>query len=247
MTGCGDDNPYRSPREFTPLKGAVDRSSRDALVATINRYLDGETTAFQFDDEIFSIKSDDPTISHIVPALWCFYDDCKDHKAQLSKEAWDYFQRLILVLQSDGHIEASTRRRWGYTHLVALAALLLFIYAAHWLDFGMQLFALVVPFGLVSIAIFGWRGHKAVSSIDRMTVALTPFSSLSELSPLRRSVPSFRKRKYPSGMKPFNIRTPLEEAAVRLRLYASWLLFSPLVLAFQALPTTETETRITME
>ncbi len=47
----------------------VDRQNRDALVAAINRYLDGETTAFKFDDEIFSIKSDDPTISHVVIGL----------------------------------------------------------------------------------------------------------------------------------------------------------------------------------
>lgn len=40
----------------------VDRPNRDALVAAINRYLDGETTTFKFDDEILSIKSDDPTI-----------------------------------------------------------------------------------------------------------------------------------------------------------------------------------------
>ena len=84
------------------MNRTVDRLNRDALVAAINRYLDGETTAFKFDDEIFGIDSDDPTISYLVRQLWLFYDDLKDHKAQLSKEAWDYFQRLVLVLQSDG-------------------------------------------------------------------------------------------------------------------------------------------------
>ena len=47
-------------------------------------------------------------------------------------------------------------------------------------------------------------------------------------------------------MRP-EIRTPLEETAVRLQSYAAWLCFSPLVLMFQALPTTETETRIVVE
>ena len=101
------------------MKNAVDRKNRDALVTAINRYLDGESTAFQFDDEIFGITSDDPTVSHVVGVFWCFYDDCRDHKVRLSKDAWDYFQRLILVLQSDGHIEVSTRRRWDYTQFVA--------------------------------------------------------------------------------------------------------------------------------
>jgi hypothetical protein len=67
------------------------------------------------------------------------------------------------------------------------------------------------------------------------------------LIPLRRSVPNFRKRKYPPGMKRFKIRTPLEETAVMLPCYGAWLFFSPLVLMFQALPMTDTDTRIAME
>jgi len=225
----------------------VDRKNRDALVAAINRFLDGQTTAFQFDDEIFGIKSDDPTLSHIVCALWHFYDDCKDHKVQLSKEAWDYIQRLILVLRSEEHVEVSKRRQWDYTQLAAIGGLLLFLYAAYWLGFGMQLLALAIPFGLASIAISRRRAHKATRNVDKTTIILTPFSSLSELIPLRRSVSAFRKRKYPAGMKPFKIRSPLEETAVKLQSYAAWLFFSPLVLMFQALPMTETETRIVME
>jgi hypothetical protein len=118
------------------IKRTVDRKNRDALLAAINRYLDGETTAFTFDDEIFGIASDDRTISHVVSQLWLFYDDCKDHKARLSKEAWDYFQRLILVLQSDAHVEVSKRRRWDYTQMIALVTLLLFVYGATWLGLG---------------------------------------------------------------------------------------------------------------
>lgn len=225
----------------------VDRENRDALVAAINRYLDGQTTAFEFDDEIFSIKSDDATVSHVVHALWLFYDDLKDHKVQLSKEAWDYFQRLILVLKSDAQVEVSTRRRWDSTQLVAVAALAFFAYAALWLGFGMQLLALAIPFGVVSIAISAWRRRGAARAVDRSEVALTPFSSVSELIPLRRRVSSFKKRKYPPGMKPFKIRSPLEELAVKLQSYAAWLMFSPLVLMFQALPPTETRTRIVTE
>ena len=58
---------------------------------------------------------------------------------------------------------------------------------------------------------------------------------------------NFRKRKYPAEMTPFKIRTPLEETAMKLQRYAAWLRFSPLILAFQVLPTTETDTRIVME
>lgn len=222
----------------------VDRENRDALVNAINRYLDGQTTAFQFDGEIFGIKSNDPTVSHVVHALWFFYDDCKDHKVHLSKEAWDYFQRLVLLLESDGQVELSRRPRWDFSQLVALAALLLFLYAAHWLGFGMQLLALAIPFGVVSIVISWWRRRTAERTADPKAIILAPCSSLSELIALRRSVVGFGKRKYPPGMKPFKIRSPLEETAIWLRLYASWLFFSPLILLFQTLPTTETESRV---
>ena len=222
----------------------VDRKSRDALIAAINRYLDGETTAFKFDDEIFRIDSQDPTISHAVSQLWFFYDDCKDHKVQLSKEGWDYIQRLILLLQSDAQIEFSTRRRRDFTQLVALAALILFVYEAYWLGWGRQLLALAIPFGLVSIGISWWRDRKPK---DKNQIALMPFSSVSELLPVRRSVQNFRKRKYPLGMKPFKIRSRLADFAILLQSYAVWAMFSPLLLIFQALPIKETDTRVVMK
>jgi hypothetical protein len=111
---------------MTAAVTTVDRAGCDALVAAINRYLEGQTTAFQFDEELFSVDFKDPMIGHVVGQLWLFYDDCKDHKVRLSKEAWDYFQRLILVLQSDGQIELTRRRRWDFAQLVAVLALLLF-------------------------------------------------------------------------------------------------------------------------
>ena len=226
------------------MNAIVDRKSRNALIAAINRYLDGETTAFKFDDEIFSIDSeDDPTISYVVTQLWLFYDDLKDHKVKLSKEAWDYFQRLVLILQSDAQIEVIKRRQWDYGQFVALIALLLCGYAAYWLGWGIQLLVLLIPCGIVSIAISSWR-KKAAQEMNKNQIALTPFSSISELLPLRRRVQDFRKRKYPPGMMPFEIRSPPEEAIMWLQSYAAWLRFSPLVLAFQVLPRTETETRI---
>jgi len=227
------------------MNAIVDSKSRNALIAAINRYLDGETTAFKFDDEIFSIESeDDPTISYVIHQLWLFYDDCKDHKAKLSKEAWDYFQRLVLVLQSDAQIEVQKRRQWDYSQLVALVALLLLVWAAYHLGWSFPLIIPLVACGIVSIAISSWRNQRAAKTIDKNWIALMPFASISELLPLRRRVQNFRKRKYPPGMTPFEIRSPSEEAIMRLQRYAAWLRFSPLVLAFQVLPTTETETHI---
>jgi hypothetical protein len=48
-------------------------------------------------------------------------------------------------------------------------------------------------------------------------------------------------------MKPFKIRLPLEEFAVKLEICIAGLCFSPLVLLFQTLLTAETETHIVMQ
>ena len=74
-----------------------------------------------------------------------------------------------------------------------------------------------------------------------------PFYSVSEMLLLHRDLPTFRKRKYPPEMGPFKIRSPLEEMAMWLHLYGVWLFASPLVLAYQALPTTETEAQVILK
>lgn len=222
----------------------VDRIRRDALVQAINRYLDGETTAFQFDDEIFGIKSDDFTVNRVVSELWYFYDDCKDHKVNLSKEEWDSLQRLILVLKSDGHIIIHSRRTWHASQLIAAACLLIFCRYAAWMGFGIQLIALSLPFGIVSILLSYWNRRSEIFS--QKNISLLPFSTFSEVLTVHRTVPIFQKRKSPTGMTPFRIRSPLEMTAINLKIYAFWLMFSPVILLFQILPKKEITSRVEM-
>ena len=40
----------------------VDRKARDIVAAEVRRFLNGETTAFAFDDAIDEVESDDPTV-----------------------------------------------------------------------------------------------------------------------------------------------------------------------------------------
>ncbi len=104
----------------------VDRKNRDRLIDAINRYLAGEITAFEFDEEIFddiTNDTDDLTVNYAIHSLWHFYDDLTDHKVHLSKEGWDYFQRLILILKSDAHIQHEGKRIWSQTQTSAAYAL----------------------------------------------------------------------------------------------------------------------------
>ena len=225
----------------------VDRANRDRLVDAANQFLGEKTTAFQFDEEIWAISgaSDDPTVTYIASSLWCCYDDCKDHTVDLPKEAWDYVQHLILILQSDAHVEIETRKRWSVTQIGAAIALALFCACAVWLGIGYHLLAVAVPFGFVSILLAHWRERSAPQLSPRER-ALIPFSSATELLTVRRSVGGFTKRLYPHDLKRKRIRTPLMEFALSLQRHAMWLALSPLVLFVQLFPDTETESRVQM-
>ena len=62
------------------------------------------------------LASHDKTVVYV--ARWiCFIcaDDLDNRVSQLPKYAWDYVQRLLLVLDSDDHIIENTERRWRWS------------------------------------------------------------------------------------------------------------------------------------
>jgi hypothetical protein len=212
----------------------VDRPKRDALIATINRFLDGTTTAFQFDDELdaYRGKSADPTISDIARTLWYFYDDCKDHKVNLNQQSWQYIQRLILVLQSDAHIIKKTTKKIHITQLFAGISLLAFCYSIYYLGMGIQYFAIVIPFGLISIILSYFR-ERLVDRIEQNDTNLLPFSSFSELRALRYKFPQFVRRRYPSGINK-QTHGSLTIASAYLNSYVVLIFIAPIILLFQS-------------
>jgi len=223
----------------------IDRQSRNRLVAAITRYMNEEVMAFAFDDEIHQIcdASDDATVRFVVTSLWYHYDDCKDHLAGLSKEEWDYFHRLILVLESNSEIERVFRRRWSVRQLIAGMALVCFGLCVVWLGFGWHLFGVALVFGPVSILLAHWRSRSNTTP-TKQALGLIPFSSFSELRAVRKAVAGFSKRKYPSHAKIRKVHSPLVIAAAWTNSIVLWSFISPLVLLFQAMPEKEATTRI---
>jgi hypothetical protein len=215
----------------------VDRQQRDLLVAAIDRYLNDEMTAFSFDDAIFEIRdrTDDETIQRVVDELWCFYDDCDDHKVVLDRLSWDYLQRLRLLLKSDAVLEISKRHIWSSAQAVAAFAIVGFLWAASWLGVGQQLLAAAIPFGVVSIALSKWRTHLFRAGC-KWNVSLMPFSSIAQLLRTRRRVPGFRKQHYPSHLASRRVRGAGGALVNALHMYPFWLMLSPVVLLAQLLP-----------
>lgn len=85
----------------------------------IRDYMAQTITAFQLDDALFRIAdaTQDGTVKVVAKQMWFHYDDCKDHNIVASKQIWDYFNRLLLLLKSEAEAEfvwthTSWRAEW---------------------------------------------------------------------------------------------------------------------------------------
>lgn len=224
----------------------VDRQNRDALVDAMGRYLSGEITAFDLDDEIFRISecSTDATIEYAALALRSLYDELPDDQVEFSQEQSDYCQRLILLLQSNAYVEVQKRRRWSMTQLVAGIGLLAFLAGAAQLGWGYRLVALAVPFGLASMVLARLRRGRWSVQPESAGVALTLSSGVLELLAVRHRVTDFAKDQRPESRPGRQIRLTWANAILLVPIYAAWLILSPVVLLLQMLPITEIQTRV---
>jgi len=223
----------------------IDRPRRELLVQHIDRYLNDELTAFEFDEAIFAVRdsTDDPAVRAVVDELWHFYDDCDDHPVVLDRTSWNYFQRLRLVLKSNATLEISRRRLWSPAQLVAAAALAAFAWAVYVTGVGQHLYLVALPFGLCSIALSSWRrrAYRAASHVDP---TLYPFASVAEILWVGRDLADFHKQKYPPSLAERTIRTPSAAFVLWFQHYTSWILYGPVPLAFQILPMSIASCRI---
>lgn len=220
----------------------VDRSARDRLAEAVEAFLADQIGADAFDERIHEIagETDDDTVGEIVDLLWYHYDDCTDHRAALCRVEWDYLQRLLLLLRSDASLIIDQGRRWGARQAVALAAVVAFIVGVFLLGFGWQLLRITIPLGVVSMLLACWPTRNGKAESDDF-VRLTPYASVSELLAVRRSVPAFRKQRYPDALKWRRVRHHLTSGFLWLVLGAVW---SPVALLFQALPQEKSTSRV---
>ncbi len=222
------------------------RDDRDRLAEVINRYLNEELTAFEFDEQLSETAAGtkDETVKQVARLFWYHYDDVDDHKVVASKEEWDYFQRLLLILQSDADIICENgNRHWTARQALAAVCLASFLVALVKTGFGSHLFVATVPLGLVSMLLSHWHSRVQARRMDGQT-ALIPFGSMSELLSFRRRVTNFAKTRYPIHVGSRRIRGPLGAAANWLHFAIGWLLYSPVALTFQLLPESERRWRV---
>jgi hypothetical protein len=215
----------------------VNRKNRDALVAVINRCLDGEMATFQFDDLVL----DGGGFTENMAASYAkmLLENLNDQKAQWSKEDWSYLQRLILILESDWHIEYNTTWQWSFSQVAAVVAFLFALYAANWMGWAVTSLVLLIPLAAASMSLSLWNRRSRRNRAPKQPNLQFPFSSFADLLACRRSIPTFKRRKCPPGLERLTLRTPPMGGGRRSDLVSSavlWVPFSPLVLLFQLFP-----------
>ena len=207
----------------------VDRAARDELVAVIERYLAEEISAFDFDEAIEGIRerTDDSTVKDTVDALWFTYDDVKDHKVHASKETWDWLQRTLLLLKSDGELEWTGFREYTPRQLIATCGLVGFCVAALTYGWTPPLALAFAAAGGLAYLLMRWN-----TGDDRPDVRLFPFSSVAELLRVHRGVPGFAKHRYPGHLAHRRIRSWPEELALAVPFHLVWGPVCLLIMAF---------------
>jgi hypothetical protein len=81
----------------------------------IRDYMAERIGAFELADSLHSTAraTHDATVKFVHNLMWFHYDDCKDHKVVASKQEWDYFNRLLLLLESEAEVDfVRTRNSW---------------------------------------------------------------------------------------------------------------------------------------
>ena len=207
------------------------------MANAIERYLNDEITSSRLDKELNAIADAtvDRTVWHVCSTMWLFYDDLVDHKVVATKDEWNHFHRLLLLLKSHASLELAGHLRWSIRQLIALAGLALFAGAVIRWGFGVHLVLVTVPLGAVSMLLSYWR-TRVERPLVQACAPLTPFASVSDLLRTRRAVPGFLKRRYPDALGERRIRGRTEETLKTVLAFVSWLVVSPVALAVAALP-----------
>jgi hypothetical protein len=214
----------------------VDRPARTQILNAITAYLHGEIHAFEFDERLHQgvLKTKDRTVAFARTALWQLYDDITDHPVHLSKEAWDFVQRLRLILASN--VEVQTSRSWTLRQPLALVGLLILLLTALRLGLTWNFWCIDILVGLITILPL-YLPSTFASQQNQEQRRLVPFESLPQLRAIRRTVTDFQKEQYPSALVGRRLRSPAWTVVMLSISTVAWAVCAPLFLTLGLLPT----------
>jgi len=211
------------------------REDREGLCNCIREYLDENITAFQFDEKLGAYRnSQDETVCAVALEMWYYYDDCKNHKVVALKREWDYWQRLLLVLESGSELAMRRKRVWHLSQLVALCGVVTIV-SAFWIDYGIGILCWFFLWP-VSIALSKSRERRVRELWKDIRRECYPFSDLSEIRLALGHARHFGKPKYPASLARRRIRDRGTDFLMWVQSYLVWCFGTPLVLCAQTFP-----------
>jgi hypothetical protein len=215
----------------------IDRNARNNLATLIRRYLYEQIKAFDLDEALDPFRdSDDSGVRFVANTMWYHCDDCDDHLIVASKQQWDYFQRLLLLLESNSMVIQERQRQWSVTQLFAALLLTACIGLAFCFGVGYHLLVFFIPFGLASIGL----SHLRRPNIEPgpCDEIVTPFSSIRDLRIAYDAARHFKKHQFPRHIEARLIRSPFMSAFWTFHMYVMWAIFAPAPLLVQCAPVT---------
>ena len=219
----------------------IDRQDRNIVAETLHKFMKEEITASEFDDILFAIDSPDNTVQEVINTLWYYYDDFEDHKIVADKIVWDFFNRLLLLLESDGELQIIKKKRiWSIRNLIAALSLLPFVYIVIKTGWGQHLLIFSIPFGIISMILSYFNSKRKI----KLDTTIYPFPSFTSLRLIYSMVPKFKKIKYPKELYKRKIRSNFQNITMWIPSGIIWLIFGPIALFFQIFPDREIETKI---
>lgn len=174
----------------------IDRERRNQLAALIRRYLDGRADASDFEKcQLENYISADQAIYHVSSELSYYSENAA---STLSKQDWDYIQRLLLLLDSNSTVswKAAPYRLW--TQPVAESLLVTCLFIALLTGFTLHLFLYFIPIGLATILLALLQSPS--SEVRPFEEVVSPFQSIADLGIAYDSA-NFVKQRYSAPAK----------------------------------------------
>jgi hypothetical protein len=243
------DNPYEfnmstAPDDFSQIHAGL--PAREAAAMMIRAWLDGQCSELDVSTGLESLleSKHDPAIAIAYETFWCGESDQRLSPGSLTKPIWDYWQRILLLLDSDCRIveEKTVWRSW--TQAVAAVTLIGFLFVVARFGWGLHLFAFAMPFGVISIILSRLRS-KLIPEPLVMEQIIEPFRTIADLEYAYRNRKTFEKQKYRGWIADRQLRarsTEWPDISI-WPAFIIWMMFAPLPLAFQMFPVSQTQTR----
>lgn len=235
-------NPFEPPRSSLQQQDCTDRVQRQELAFLIRRFLNDEVTAFEFDESLDEFRdSSDATVRFVTDAVWHYYDDCDNHLVTLTKPQWDYFQRLLLLLESNFTTVVERQWHWSMAQPVAAMLLIVCVCIVAMTGFGNHLYLCFIPFGIASILLSLMRQPSIEYGPFHSIMA--PFENFQDLRIAYESS-GFKKRRYPVQLNSRQIRSPVTGWFYLCHYYVMWIIHAPIPLALQVFPVATTRAHV---